>query len=96
MLIPRSQIVEKIVKSPQGVDFKLVFFVYEEAGKVQARLISATPLETASEPVLALSGAVKRELVAIVVKEFERKELIPSPFESLLYRNRNIARGPNL
>lgn len=95
MLTLRQKIVEKIVKNDLGQEFKVTFLVYEEAGQIKARIISAKPLNASAEPVLALSGAVKRQVVSQVVKEY-KQALIPSPFESLLYFNLNIARGPNL
>ncbi len=98
MLIARQKIVEKIVRNDLGVEFKVVFLVYEEVGQVKGRIISATPLEcpigASKSPVLTLSGACKRVLISTVVLEFKR-DLIPSPFASLLYWNLNIARGPN-
>lgn len=94
-LSTRRQIVERIVKNAEGVEFKVVFLVYEEAGQIKGRIISATPVEAQKEPVLALTGAVKRQVISRVVKEYKR-ELIPSPFESLLYFNLSIPRGPNL
>ena len=99
MLTLRQKIVEKIVKNDLGQSFKVTFLVYEEAGQIKARILSAKPLEASnlasSEPVLALAGKVKRQIISQVVKEYSRA-LIPSPFESLLYFNLNIARGPNL
>ncbi|MES2060145.1 MAG: hypothetical protein V4438_03880 [Patescibacteria group bacterium] len=94
MLIPRSKIVEKIVRNDLGQEFKVLFLVYEEAGQVKARIISAKPLAESKEVILQLSGSVKRQIISTVVAEY-KSELIPSPFESLLYFNLNIARGPN-
>src|SRR3989344_653737 len=103
MLIARQKIVEKIVRNDLGQEFKVVFLVYEEAGQIKGRILSATPLETPNpdgkhacasygaglasrSPVLALSGNVRRQVISQIVKEYKR-ELIPSPFKSLLYFN---------
>lgn len=95
MLVARQKIVEKIVKNAEGIAFKVVFLVYEESGQIKGKIISAQPLVASKEPALALSGAVKRQIISDVVKEYKR-ELIPSPFKSLLYFNLNIACAPNL
>ena len=94
MLIARQKIVEKIVKNDLGQEFKVVFLVYEEAGQIKGRILSASPLEASKAPILALSGAVKKQVISQVVKEYKR-EVIPSPFKSLLYFNLSIPRGPN-
>ena len=98
MLIARQKIVEKIVRNDLGQEFKVVFLVYEEAGQIKGRILSATALDSpnlASEaPVLALSGKVRRQVISRIVKEYKRA-LVPSPFKSLLYFNLSIPRGPN-
>jgi hypothetical protein len=54
---PRAQLIEKFITSPEGVVFKAIFLVYEEAGKVKARLIEATPVADVPETseILAIS-----------------------------------------
>ncbi len=95
MLIARQKIVEKVVRNDFGQEFKVLFLVYEEAGQIKAKIISAKAISAKTNEALKLSGAVKKQIISTVVAEY-KQELIPSPFESLLYFNLSIPRGPNL
>lgn len=58
---PRAQLIEKLITSPEGIVFHATFLIFEEEGKIRARLISATPIskvKNTSPCVLALCGNV--------------------------------------
>ncbi len=94
---PRSQFVEKIITSPEGIDFKVVFLVYEENGKVKGHFVSATPVsapaQAADEHILALGGKIEKNLFFQIFEKIEKK-VIPSPYSSLLYFKGSIPRAP--
>ncbi|MDD5318979.1 MAG: hypothetical protein PHF79_04185 [Candidatus Pacebacteria bacterium] len=93
----RSQFVEKIITSPEGLDFRVVFLVFEEGGRIKARLVSATPISapaTNNNAAMALPGfAQSMEYAAILA--FTWDDIIPSPYNSILRFTGSIPRGPN-
>ncbi|OHA19798.1 MAG: hypothetical protein A2836_02610 [Candidatus Taylorbacteria bacterium RIFCSPHIGHO2_01_FULL_45_63] len=98
MLTPslRSQFVTKILASKTGEKFRVVFIVTLVQGEVQARMISAEPLEVDSsrkKEIKALGGEVKS-----VVKESEVTPTLktPSPFfNNFLFFTSQPTRAPS-
>ena len=97
LVAPRTKFVEKIITSPEGVDFKVLFLVYEEAGRLKAKIISAVPVSESSvknETFLALpTSAQFKKVINSVIREVNQK-IIPSPYNSILYFNCTIPRAP--
>lgn len=97
LVAPRTKFVEKIITSPEGVDFKVLFLVYEEAGRLKAKVISAVPVSEASvskEEFLALPSTIQfKKVIDSVIYEVSQK-IIPSPYNSILYFNCTIPRAP--
>ena len=92
------QILEKIIVSPEGISFRSTFLVYQQGGKIKAKLLKA--VEIAGDKlgnVVAMISAPRAAIVSAYVKaiSYAPNKIIPSPFSSLLYFNCNIARGPN-
>jgi hypothetical protein len=97
LIAPRTKFVEKIITSPEGVDFKVLFLVYEEAGRLKAKVISAVPVNESSvktETILALPTSTQfKKAIDSVIQEVSEK-IIPSPYNSILYFNCTIPRAP--
>ena len=92
------QIVEKIIVSPEGVHFKAVFLVYQQGGKIKAKLISATPINSAElGNTVAMISAPRAEVISAYVKaiKYAPNKIIPSPFQSLINFTCSKPRGPN-
>lgn len=83
---PRAQLVEKMITSPEGVVFQATFLVFEEFGKVKARLVKAVPIQKAENTgeVLAICGDVCNSFVEILKEAFASYKII-SPYNSILY-----------
>ena len=97
LVTQRKKYIEKIITSPEGVDFKVVFLVYEENGRIKAKVVSSTPLNTTlnkEEVILALpSFSQIKGAINSIIKEVGSK-IIPSPYNSILYFNCTIPRAP--
>ncbi|MFA6463783.1 MAG: hypothetical protein WCV55_02155 [Candidatus Paceibacterota bacterium] len=98
LVTQRTKYIEKIITSPEGVDFKVLFLVYEENGRIKAKVVSSTPLNTVSanneEIILALpSFSQIKRAISSIIKEVNSK-IIPSPYNSILYFNCTIPRAP--
>ena len=92
------QIVEKIILSPEGIHFKAVFLVYQQGGKIKAKLVSATPIDaTELGSAIAMISAPRTEVVSAFVKaiSYAPNKIIPSPFQSLINFTCSKPRGPN-
>lgn len=94
MLIARSKIVEKIVRNGLGVEFKVVFLVYEEAGQIRGKIISATPVDSVTVEPILLEVAKKCDGTCF---EILNEEPIASPYFSDLeiFLSHQKTRGPN-
>ena len=91
---PRAQIVEKMITSPEGVVFLATFLVFEEMGKVKARLVKAVPVEKAKKSeVLAICGDVCNSFVEILKEVFAPDQIV-SPYNSILYFTGAKPRAP--
>ena len=98
LVTQRTKYIEKIITSPEGVDFNVVFLVYEEKGRIKAKVVSSTPLnvdtEKNGEVILFLpSFSQIKKTINLIVKEVDSK-IIPSPYNSILYFNCTIPRAP--
>ncbi len=98
LVTQRTKYIEKIITSPEGVDFKVIFLVYEENGRVKAKVVSSNPLNTVSknndEVILALPPFPQiKKAISSIIKEVDSK-IIPSPYNSILYFNCTIPRAP--
>jgi hypothetical protein len=78
MQITKSQhnIVEKILRDKEGRLVRARFSVYENAGRIKARLLDFTYIESLKGAVLALGGFIKQTLVQTVSK-FEKVFISP-------------------
>ncbi|MEI6478966.1 MAG: hypothetical protein WCO18_01595 [bacterium] len=97
LIVPRTKFVEKIITSQEGVDFKVLFLVYEEAGRIKAKVISAIPVSvnlSKKESPIALPNfsQFKRVIEEVIVEKTSK--IIPSPYNSILYFNCTIPRAP--
>ena len=92
---PRAQIVEKLITSPEGVVFLATFLVFEEMGKVKARLVKAVPVQKAekTDEVLAICGDVSKCFVEILKEVFSPDQIV-SPYNSILYFTGAKPRAP--
>ena len=91
---PRAQLVEKMITSPEGVVFKAIFLVYEEEGRVKARLVQAVPVSKKKHPIVfALTGDVAAAPVVEIVSEVVENQIL-SPYASLLYFAGTKPRAP--
>ncbi|MEI8338233.1 MAG: hypothetical protein WCF92_03785 [bacterium] len=98
LVTQRTKYIEKIITSPEGVDFNVVFLVYEENGRIKAKVVSSTPINVAPENnkeiILALpSFSQIKKAISSIIKEVDSK-IIPSPYSSILYFNCTIPRAP--
>lgn len=93
---PRSQLVEKIITSPEGVQFLATFLVYEETGRVKAKLIKAIPIAIPEEKPLALLTPVFKAKISYEEPSILRTEPILSPFNSILDFTCTKPRAPSL
>ncbi len=94
MLTPytRSQFVKKILVSPTGEQFSVVFLVSLVDGKVNAQIISAQPISKPS--VICLPTFYKKErIIYTVVKNSVKK--IESPFNTFFFFNSQPTRAPS-
>ncbi len=99
LTISQSKFVEKIITSPQGIQFRVLFLVYLEDGRVKAKVISSTAIETAlpiESNTLAIAGANTEKKYIEPANQKINSKFIPSPYNSILYFNLSIPRGPNL
>ena len=62
----KSNIVEKILRDREGRLVRARFAVYEVAGRVKARLIDFTYINTLKGAVLSLSGLIKEKASPII------------------------------
>jgi len=76
MLTTRSKIVEKILHSPEGVAFKVLFLVYEECGEVKAKIVSATAISIGQQ------ASQQEDVISLPYTQTKLKEyeLIKSTF----------------
>jgi hypothetical protein len=95
LTIPRSQLIEKLITSAEGIVFKAFFLVYEEDGKVKARLVRAIPISKKISPVVfALAGDVQNSIAPISIIKVKSEKII-SPFNSILYFAGSKPRAPS-
>ncbi len=66
-----NQIVEKILRDKEGRLVRARFSIYEVAGRVKARLIDFTYIETLKGAVLSLTSFIKEKTIQ-VVRVFEK------------------------
>jgi hypothetical protein len=91
---PRAQLVEKMITSEDGIVFKAFFLVYEEEGRVKARLVRAVPVSKKQNAVVfALTGDVLHT-PCIEIKSDTAIDQIISPYSSLLYFSGSKPRAP--
>ena len=92
---PRAQLVEKLITSEEGVVFKAYFLVFEEEGRIKARLVRAVPVsKKKNEIVFALTGDIATHTPAEFVSEITSEKII-SPYSSLLYFVGSKPRAPS-
>ena len=60
-----SKIVEKVLRDKEGRLVRASFQIYEVAGRVKARLIDFTYIETLKGAVLSLSSLIKPKIVRL-------------------------------
>lgn len=91
----KSVLVEKIITSPDGIEFKVVFLVYEEGGKIKGKIVSATPLASTAkaETVIALPGKVEAVLHELVRSTFTKESI--SPYIDFNFFVSQPTRAPN-
>lgn len=93
---PRAQLVEKLITSAEGVVFQAMFLVYEEDGRVKARLVRAIPVSKKAQPIVfALTGDITPAPAIEIASEIEAENII-SPYTSLLYFVGSKPRAPSL
>ncbi len=74
-----SSIVEKVIRDKQGRLVRARFQVYEVTGRIKARLIDFSIIETLKGSVLSLSNFIKEKAIQ-VVQAFEKE--FSSPYFS--------------
>lgn len=74
----QGQYIEREMRTPQGVLVRATFFVYQNAGRMRARLVSITPLAAATKIVkkagsfLALPGiSIKIVILPLISSVFK-------------------------
>jgi hypothetical protein len=97
MQIAKSQgnIVEKVIRNKDGKLIRARFFVYENAGRIKARLLDFTYIkELAHSVVFAISGNIK----AIIVwsREFVSKAIAPFLNSETIYLSGSKPRAPTV
>ncbi len=93
---PRAQLIEKMITSAEGIVFKAVFLVYEEEGRMKARLVQAVPVSKKAQPVVfALTGHVHMAPAPEVIIREQATEAI-SPYTSFLYFVGSKPRAPSI
>ena len=94
---PRSQFVEKIITSPQGIDFRVVFLVYEENGAIKGKIVSATPVSSSVSlghiEVISLPGHIFSQVFEFVRSTFTKE--IVSPYTDLSFFVSQPTRAPS-
>lgn len=93
MLTPhlRSQFVTKILTSPSGEQFRVVFLVAVVNGEVKAQVVSATPVKVAANLCLPL----QKNSENFVVSTNSQKETFSPYFNSLFFFNSQPTRAPS-
>lgn len=94
--IPRKKFIEKIITSPEGIDFRVVFLVYEEEGKIKAKVVSAAPIASVikNEQIIALPGKTEKILHEIIYSTFEKEKV--SPYTDFTFFVSQPTRAPSL
>jgi len=89
----KNNIVEKVIRDKQGRLVSARFYIYENAGRIKARLIDFTYIETLKGSVLNLSSFIKEKKVQLV-QVFEK--LFTSPYfnTNILAFNGSKPRAP--
>lgn len=91
----KGNIVEKILRDKEGKLIRANFFVYESEGRIKARLIDFTYIETIKGAVIAIASLIKQkitEVISYLENSFEVPELA---FETI-YTNGSKPRAPTL
>ncbi|MEN9647427.1 MAG: hypothetical protein RLY57_231 [Candidatus Parcubacteria bacterium] len=92
---PRAQLIEKLITSPEGIVFRAVFLVYEEEGRIKARLVRAVPVSKKQNAIIfALAGESSNISRAEVASDATHNEIV-SPYSSLLYFVGSKPRAPS-
>jgi hypothetical protein len=103
MQITRSQglpaqagnIVEKIIRDKEGKLVRARFFLYENAGRIKARLIDFTYIqELAHSVILAIGGVVKKAVYS--VRTFVKVSIEPFLNFENIYLSGSKPRAPTL
>lgn len=94
MLTPqlRSQFVTKVLTSPNGEKFKVVFLVALVNGEVKAQVVSATLISEKAEVACLPAPITKSKTVFDYTPAFSE---ILSPFISLFFLNSQPTRAPS-
>lgn len=95
MQIIQSQqnIVEKVLRDKEGRLVRARFQVYEVAGRIKARLIDFSIIETLKGSVLSLSNFIKEKTVQLV-QVFEKTFTAPHFAFEIIYVNGSKPRAP--
>lgn len=92
---PRAQLIEKLITSPEGIVFKAIFLVYEEEGRIKARLVRAVPVSKKQSAIIfALAGESSNISRAEIISDATHTQIV-SPYASLLYFVGSKPRAPS-
>ncbi len=96
LIVSNKKIVEKVIRDKNGKLVRARFVIYENAGRIKARLIDFVYIEALKGSILSLSNFIKEK--KSVVTEVFKKTFI-SPFTSqtsILYSLGSKPRAPTL
>ncbi len=89
----KSNIVEKVFRDKEGKLVRARFFVYENAGRIKAKLLDFSYIETLKGAVLSLSNFIKEKAVQLV-QAFEKIFTFPYFNTNTLAFNGSKPRAP--
>lgn len=89
----QTNIVEKVLRDKEGRLVRARFQVYEVAGRVKARLVDFTYIETLTGAVIALAGFIKNTVIEIV-NAFDKHFDVPQLTFQTIYTNGSKPRAP--
>lgn len=89
----KSNIVEKVLRDKEGRLVRARFQVYEVAGRIKARLIDFSIIETLTGAVFALAGFIKNK-ISEALNSFEKTFTVPTLSFETIYTNGSKPRAP--
>ena len=89
----KGNIVEKIIRDKDGRLVRAQFYVYENAGRMKARLLDIEYIQTLKNTVFNLPGFIK-EKTARIVNSFDKLFQSPQFTLETIYTNGSKPRAP--